>query len=438
MTAPPSVPLPKPAQTLRFLVRPIPFMEHWRRKLGETFHASLYGPGEVVFVSSPESVKAIFSRDRVNTIAGGRNIILGPLLGPGSLLLQEGQEHMRRRKLMLPPFHGERMRAYEEAIEEVTRSAIAGWREGETFPLHPTMQEITLEVILRAVFGVSDGKRHDELSDGLTEILAATATPKAVGLLFPGLRDSPPYRRLRRLIDRVDDLLASEISERRSDPAIGERDDILSMLVQARFDDGSEMSDAEVRDQLMTLLLAGHETTATGLAWAFDLLFRHPEQLVRLTEEVRSGDDHAYLDAVIDETLRVRPVVPFTGRELREPTTLDGFDYGPGQVILVAIWLTHTRPDLYPDPFEFRPERFLEASTETYSWVPFGGGTRRCIGAAFAELEMRVALRTILRECDLEPGSNAPERPIRRNVTMSPAGGTPAVIRRRAADLVPS
>ena len=300
------------------------------------------------------------------------------------------------------------------------------------------MQEITLEVILRAVFGVSDGARHDELADGLREILEATASPKAIGLLLPVVRDSPPYRRLRGLIERVDELLASEISERRSDPGIAERDDILSMLIQARFDDGTEMSDREVRDQLMTLLLAGHETTATGLAWAFDLLFRNPEQLARLTEEVRSGDEHTYTDAVIDETLRVRPVVPFTGRELREPTTLDGFDFEPGQVILVAMWLTHTRPDIYPDPFAFRPERFLDGSTETYSWIPFGGGTRRCIGAAFAELEMRVALRTILRECDLEPATEAPERPIRRNVTMSPAGGTPALMKRRTGVLVPS
>ncbi len=374
----------------------------------------------------------------MNTIAGGRNIILGPLLGQHSLLLQEDEEHMRRRKLMLPPFHGERMRAYEDVIADVTHSAIAQWREDEPFPLHPTMQEITLEVILRAVFGVSDGSRHDELSAGLREILEATASPKALGLLFPVVRDSPPYRRLRGLIERVDELLAAEISEHRSDPEIADRDDILSMLIQARFDDGTEMSDREVRDQLMTLLLAGHETTATGLAWAFDLLFRNPEQLARLTEEVRSGDDHDYTDAVIDETLRVRPVVPFTGRELREPTTLDGFDFEPGQVLLVAMWLTHTRADLYPEPFAFKPERFLDGSTETYSWIPFGGGTRRCIGAAFAELEMRVALRTILRECELRPASEAPEKPIRRNVTMSPAGGTPALMKRRSGVLVPS
>jgi len=425
------VPLPKPVQTARFLVRPISFMEHWRRELGETFGASLYGPGDVLFVSDAESIKALFKRDRVNTIAPGRNIILKPLLGEGSLLRQEGDEHLRRRKLMLPPFHGERMRAYEDVITEATEAAISQWREGEAFALHPTMQAITLEVILRAVFGVEEGKRHDELSAGLTEILAATGSPRAIGLLFPITRNSPPYRRLQALIDRVDELLAEQIAERRADPGLGEREDILSMLVSARFEDGTEMSDSEVRDQLMTLLLAGHETTATALAWAFDLLFRRPDAFERLREEIRSGDGHEYLDAVISETLRVRPVVPFTGRELREPTTLDGFDLEPGQIILAAIWLTHTRADLYPEPYAFRPERFLDDAPETYSWVPFGGGTRRCIGAAFAQLEMRIALGTIIRECDLRPASERPERPIRRNVTMSPAGGTPAILERR-------
>ena len=433
MPSPPQVPLPKPVQTLRFVVRPISFMEHWRRELGETFGASLYGPGDVVFISGADSLKALFSRDRVNTIAPGRNIVLKPLLGEGSLLRQEGEEHLRRRKLMLPPFHGDRMRAYEDVIADVTRSAIAEWRPGEPFALHPTMQAITLEMILRAVFGVEDVSRHDELSDALTEILAATATPRAVGLIFPVVRDSPPYRRLAALMDRTDELLAREISDRRSDPDLARREDILSMLVTARFDDGSEMSDSEIRDQLMTLLLAGHETTATALAWAFDLLFRHPDAYERVRDEARAEEGHEYLDAVIEETLRVRPVVPFTGRELREATTLDGFDFAPGQVILASIWLAHTREDHYPDPYAFRPERFLDGDTETYSWVPFGGGTRRCIGASFAQLELRIALGTILRDCDLEPATDRFEPPVRRNVTMSPANGTPAILSGMAA-----
>jgi len=430
MTAPPSVPLPKPAQTLRFLVRPIPFMEHWRRKLGETFHASLYGPGEVVFVSSPESVKAIFSRDRVNTIAGGRNIILGPLLGPGSLLLQEGQEHMRRRKLMLPPFHGERMRAYETVIAQATERAVERWPVAEPFAMHPSMQAITLEVILRAVFGVEDADRRDELSRALVEILGATASPTTVGLITPGVRRLPIYRRFDRLRARADELLYAEIDERRRDGDLDGREDILSMLVAARFEDGSTMSNEELRDQLMTLLLAGHETTATALAWTFDLLLHRRDALARLCEELEV-DEHTYLEAVVDESLRVRPVVPFTGRKLLEAAELGGYELLRGTTVLAAIYLTNTRPEAYPDPYSFRPERFLEDAPDTYSWIPFGGGTRRCIGAAFAQLEMRVAIETILRSVELRAASPEPERPVRRNVTLSPANGTVVVLERR-------
>jgi cytochrome P450 len=425
--APPRVPLPKAVQTLRFLVRPGPFMERWRSELGETFHASVYGPGELVFISDPESLKRLFAADRVNTIAPGRNIILKPLLGPGSLLLQEGSEHLRRRKLMLPPFHGERMRAYEQVIADATERAMASWPEDQPFPLHPSMQAITLDVILRAVFGITDAARRDQLGAALVEILGATATPRAVGFIVPGVRRSPVYRRLARLSARIDELLAAEISERRADPALAHRSDILSMLVLARFDDGSRMEDAELRDQLMTLLLAGHETTATALAWTFDLLFRRPDAMARLVADVDSGETE-YLDAVIEESLRVRPVVPFTGRELREPAHLGGYDHAAGTIIMAAIALTHTRPDLYEDPYAFRPERFLESDPETYSWIPFGGGTRRCIGAAFAQFEMRVALTTILRGCELRPGAARPERAIRRNVTMSPADGTLAIL----------
>jgi cytochrome P450 len=405
-------------------------MERCRAELGETFHASVYGPGELVFVSDPDSLKRLFGADRVNTIAPGRNIILKPLLGAGSLLLQEGSEHLRRRKLMLPPFHGERMLAYEDVIAAATERAMSAWPAEEPFPLHPSMQAITLEVILRAVFGVEDERRRDELSEALVAILGATATPRAVGLIVPGLRSAPGYRRLAALSNRIDTLLTEEIDERRADPELDERGDILSMLVAARFEDGSRMEDAELRDQLMTLLLAGHETTATALAWTFDLLFHRPDALERLTDEVRNGGGE-YLDAVIEESLRVRPVVPFTGRELREPAELGGYELEAGTVVMAAILLTHTREDIYPRAREFRPERFLEADTETYSWIPFGGGTRRCIGAAFAQFEMRVALETILRSSDLRPGAAEPERPIRRNVTMSPAGGTVAVLERR-------
>ncbi len=427
----PRVPLSKPLQTARFIARPIPFMEKWRTELGETFHASLFGPGEIVFVSDPPSLKSLFGADRVNTIAPGRNIILRPLLGPGSLLLQEDEEHLRRRKLMLPPFHGERMRAYETVIAEATERAIAGWPQDREFPLHPSMQAITLEVILRAVFGVEDAGRRDQLSRCLVEILGATASPAAVGFATPGVRRLPLYRRLAQLRGRADELLFAEIAERRRDRDAAEREDILSLLVSARFEDGSAMDDAELRDQLMTLLVAGHETTATGLAWTFDLLLHRPEALERLRAELEAGE-REYLDAVVTESLRVRPVVPFTGRELRADAELGGYELAAGTVVMAAIYLAHTRADVYEQPFAFMPERFLgDDAPETFSWVPFGGGTRRCIGAAFAQLEMRVAIETILREVELRPASSDPERPIRRNVTLSPANGTRVIAQRR-------
>ena len=421
---PPEVPLPKPVQTARFIFRPLPFFEHWRRELGETFRARLFGPGEVVFLSDPESIKRLFTADRVNTIAPGRNIILEPLLGSSSLLLQTDGEHLRRRKLMLPPFHGERMRGYEGVIREVTERTVAGWPREREFALHPSMQEITLEVILRAVFGIEDAGRREDLRASLVEVLASTASPAAVGFTAPGIRRLPPFRRIAALRARADQLLYAEIAEHRRRPDLAERDDILSMMLTARFDDGSRMDDRELRDQLMTLLLAGHETTATGLAWAFDLLLHTPGTLERLREELAAGDG-AYLDAVVEETLRVRPVVPFTGRLLRQDSELGGYALRSGTVILVGIYLAHTRADNYPDPFAFRPERFLgDSPPETYSWIPFGGGTRRCIGAAFAELEMRVAIETILSLVDLRPASPRPEKPVRRNVTLSPANGS--------------
>jgi cytochrome P450 family 135 len=425
---PPEVPLPRALQTARFVVRPVAFFERYRRELGETFAARLLGPGDVVFVSDADSIKRLFGADRVNTIAPGRNIVLRPLLGPRSLLLQEGEEHLRRRKLMLPPFHGERMRAYESAIAEITEDEIGGWPAGEEFAIHPSMQSITLEVILRAVFGVTDAGRRRQLRDGLVAILAESASPAAVGLTVPGLRRLPHYREFARRVERTDELLAAEIAERRSDPELDQRDDILSMLVAARFDDGSQMSDSELRDQLMTLLLAGHETTATGLAWTFDLLLHHPEAHRRLLDELDAGESE-YLDAVIEESLRIRPVVPITGRLLHQPATLGGYELEPGTIVLVAIYMAHTNPETFAEPFAFRPERFLDEGPETYSWVPFGGGTRRCIGAAFAQMEMRIVLRSVLGAIQLEPADSQLERPVRRNVTMSPRHGTRVMAR---------
>ena len=420
--------MPAALQTFGVVARPVPFFESCRRRFGETFSLRVLRAGELVFISDTPSLKRLFAADRRNTIAPGRNVVLKPLLGDHSLLLQEGDEHLRRRKLMLPPFHGERMRAYEAVMAAAANRAVDAWPVGRAFRLHPSMQAITLDVILTAVFGVEDDARREALRERLIEILATTRSPLAIGMTIDRMQALPRFRRVARMIAEVNEILFAQITERRDDPALGHRKDILSMLVAARFEDGSAMSDREVRDQLMTLLLAGHETTATGLAWAFDLLFRAPDKLNCLSTEVAANDGHEYLDAVIKETLRVRPVVPFVGRELREPSELGGYDLPAGTNVMPAIHLAQTRPDIYPRPYEFRPERFLEDHPDTFAWIPFGGGTRRCIGAAFAEFEMRVVLATILRRATLRPASDRPERIVRRNVTLSPRRGTPAVL----------
>jgi cytochrome P450 family 135 len=429
MALPPGPRAPATLQTIRLLAKPVPFFESARRRYGEPFTAHVLRAGRLVFISDPPSIKALFAADRDNIVAPGRNVVLAPLLGERSLLLLNGPEHLARRKLMLPPFHGERIRAYEQVMEEATEREISRWPLDREFRIHPSMQAITLEVIMRAVFGVGEDRR-DDLRERLLGILAATRSPLAIGLTIPAVRSVGAFRRVRRTIAETDEILAAEIGERRADPDLASREDILSLLVAARDEDGEGMSDAELRDQLLTLLMAGHETTATALAWAFDLLFRRPESMERLRAEVE-GDEHSYLDAVAEETLRLRPVVPFVGRQLRVPMELGGHQLPAGTVVMPSIYLAHTRADLYPEPYAFRPERFLAESPETFSWIPFGGGTRRCIGAAFAQVEMRVVLRTVLRMVELRAASTEPEEAVRRNVTLSPRNGTPALVARR-------
>jgi cytochrome P450 len=418
MSSFPAGPSEAPAiQTARWLARPIAFMESCRRRYGDTFSVTFQGfRTPLVMVSSPEVIRALYA-ERGHNLPPGRTVTLGPLVGARSLLLLEGSEHLSRRKVMLPPFHGDRMRAYEPVVLEATERELDGWPLGTRFPVHPSMQAITLEVILRAVFGVSErGPLHDLLRD----LLSATISRELqVSVLFGRTK---PLDRLRERAAEIDTRLLAEIASRRSNPGA----DICSLLVQARFEDGSAMTDREVRDQLMTLLLAGHETTATGLAWTLDLLTRNPAVLAR----ARAGGED-YLRAVIAESLRLRPVVPLAGRRLVVDLEADGVRLEAGTDVTPAIWLAHTRPESYPDPYAFRPERFLDKPPSTYTWIPYGGGVRRCLGAAFAEMEMRVALGVILRRFDLRAGSRRAERVARRNVTFSPRHGTRVIATRR-------
>ena len=415
-------------QTARWLLRPISFLESCRRRYGDTFSVRFLGfRTPMVMLSDPEAIRALYANSE-HGLPPGRTLALRPILGARSLLLLEGRDHLARRRLMLPPFHGARMRAYEETVRDVVARDVATWPEGEPFALHPRMQRVTLEVILRAVFGVTDEARRERLAGLLGGLLADTASARLqFGVLlsrrFGGPDPLTPLQARRREIDAQLDV---EIAERRADP----REDILSMLVEARFEGGAPLDDAEIRDQLMTLLLAGHETTATGLAWTFDLLVRHPAVLDRLVTAV-DADEQAYVRAVVSESLRLGPVVPLAGRRLAAPLAVNGYELPAGTDVTPAIWLAHTRADRYPEPFAFRPERFVDGAPSTFAWIPFGGGVRRCIGAAFAEMEMRVALAEILQRKTVGAASRSAERIARRNVTFSPAGGTRLIARSR-------
>jgi cytochrome P450 len=432
VTLPPEPTSSPLVQTLRWSFRPLPFMQENRERYGDSFSVKfLTFERPMVMISDPAAIKALYT-ERSHGLPPGRDIILTPIVGPRSLLVTEGADHLAHRKLMLPPFHGERMRSYQPLVEEIVDREIDTWPLGEEFPIHPRMQAITLEVILKVVFGIADGPRFERLRTVLTKVLEETASPFAqlIGLASRRFGGRGPWAKFEKQLKEADELLYAEIAEHRASGAYEEREDILSLMMQARFEDGSEMSDSDLRDQLMTLLLAGHETTATALAWTFDLLLRHAEPMRRLRESLEAGEED-YLRAVISESLRLRPVVPLAGRRLSTELVSDGLTLPAGTDVTPAIWLTHTRADAYPEPFAFRPERFLDDGPDTYAWVPFGGGIRRCIGAAFAEFEMRIALREVLTRCELHKASPAPEKIGRRNITLSPRAGTPVVLSAR-------
>ena len=421
-------------QTARWLLAPAEFMESCRRRFGDAFTVRFLGfERPMVIVSHPDTIRALYT-ENAHRLPPGRTLALRPIMGAQSLLLLEGEAHLERRRLMLPPFHGERMRAYEPAITRIARAEIDRWQPGAPLVLHPRMRAITFEVILRLVFGVTDDTRLERLRELLPRFLDRTASPALSFrvLLARRLGRPDPLERLAAAGGEIDDVLYAHIAARRA--AGGDGDDVLSMLLAARFGDGSAMSDGELRDQLVTLLLAGHETTATALAWTFDLLAHDPAVLERLTTEVRGGDD-TYLRAVIAESLRLRPVLPLAGRRLARELRAGPYALPPGTDVSPSIWLLHTREDLYPQPRAFRPERFLEGAAPAYGWIPFGGGVRRCIGAAFAELEMRVVLSEVLTALELAPATPRPETIARRNLTFAPRHGTRVIVTRREAPL---
>jgi cytochrome P450 len=431
MTGAPSLPgprMPAPVQSILYATSRTQFLEHCRRRYGDDFSLRLMALPPVAYLSSRDSVARLFKAPPDDARAGEANLPGAAIVGPGSLLLLDGSRHLTERKLLLPSFHGNSVQAFTDVVRDATAHALSSWPTGQPLALWPRMQAITLEVILRAIFGIRDPVRFARLR----ELLPTTINVSPLLLLQPRLRLNlgrlNSWGRMLGARSAVDELLFEEIARRRKQPAEPPQSDVLSLLLSTTHDDGSALTDAELRDELMTLVLAGHETTATALAWAFERLARHPEAW----QHLRRDDSGQYVDAVINETLRVRPIVSAVARILHEPLALAECTLPAGTLAMAGIDLVHTASDAYPDANDFRPERFLgEQPVERYAWIPFGGGTRRCLGAALAVAEMRIVLSAVVRQFDLEPTSKAPERPHARAVVNGPQHGCEVRLTRR-------
>ncbi|HWO16686.1 MAG TPA: cytochrome P450 [Solirubrobacterales bacterium] len=390
-------------------------------RYGDMFTLKIAYEGKWVMLADPEAVRQVFTGDPRVFHAGEGNQILAPVLGRNSILVLDEKPHMSQRKLLLPPFHGARMQGYERTMSEIAAAEIERWPTGVPYALRPRMQAMTLEIILRTVFGVGNEERLAPLREALRDFLDLTTNPRMLlPLILMGPNRVRRFPAFRRRVERVDGLIYREIAERRRVGDLEERDDILSMLVAARHEDGSPMSDEEMRDELLTLLVAGHETTATSLSWAVERLSRHPEKLARLRDEAEAGDDDAYMTATIQETLRLRPVISIVIRRLTEPVEIGGYELPAGVSVTPSVYLVHRNPEIYPDPGSFKPERFLDNPPGTYTWIPFGGGIRRCLGASFAQFEMAVVLRELVRRHRIRPANPKPERIFRRAITETP------------------
>ncbi len=428
-TLPPALKLPPAIQGGIGFVAPLWFMRTLRRRYGPTFRIDVPVFGEAVVISDPADIKQLFTTSQ--EVADNLDVNLGRVLGPNSFFAITGEAHKRQRKLLVPPFHGRRLRAYEEIVAEEAVREMATWPQGREFATLGSMMRITLNAILRAVFGAGGAElaRLRVLLPAMVKLgsrLAVLPVPR------DGLGPWNPWERAFAYRCEYDAIVDRLIATAKQDPRLDERDDVLALMLQSRYDDGTGMSRDEIADQLLTLLTAGHETTATTLAWAVERLRRHPAVLKRLVDEADAGETKLR-DATILEVQRVRPVIDKTARQVHAPSMrLGQWTLPRGQVILVSIYLIHYDEALFPDARRFNPDRFLGARPDTYQWIPFGGGVRRCIGAAFAGMEMNVVLRTLLRDFTLEPTTEPGERWHSRGIAYCPAKGGRAVVRRRS------
>ena len=433
-------------QTVRRILNPLYYLDSNYQRYGDIFisQSSIFPPQ--VIISNPQAIQEIFTADSKLFKFGLVNQITLPLVGSNSLLLLDGARHLQQRKLLMPPFHGERMKAYGQIIRNTAEKVINNWTPGKSVIAQSTMQEISLQVILHAVFGLSEGERYQQIQQLMINMFSLFSNPLNATFLFikslqKDLGAWSPWGGFLRQRQRLDELLYQEIRGRKTQSQpLGQ--DILSLLISARDEAGKPMSDVELRDELMTMLFAGHETTATALAWALYWIHYTPEVREKLLQELNSIDVEncepaeitklPYLNAVCCETLRIYPILFFTfPRLLQAPMQLMGYNIPKGMVLSPCIYLVHHRPDIYPEPKRFKPERFLERQFSPYEYLPFGGGNRRCIGMAFAMFEMKLVLAKVLSRYSLELAENRPVLPVRRGLTMAPAGGVPLVVKGR-------
>jgi cytochrome P450 len=428
---PPGPRLPRLAQSALWALNPGALSRYCQRRFGEVFTLRPLGIGDVVVLTRPEAIREVFTGDREVFRAGEANAVMGPMVGRHSLLLLDGERHLRHRRMLSAPFHGEAVRAYGERIAANAAQEVERWPAGEEFAIRPRMQAITLEVILQTVIGVSDERRLRRLRVLLRRLTRVGIAEMWLVWAYPQLLDSRAVRRLStlRVLPEVDRLLYEEIAAHRAGGAAGSihREDVLTLLLSARDEQGEGLSDEELRDHLLTLLVAGHETTTTALAWCFERLLRHPAAQARLEREIADGEEEVYLEAVINETLRVRPVIDAVWRKLSAPAEVAGRLLPAGATVMPSIVLVQDS-EAFPDAQAFRPERFLEGSAPPYTFIPFGGGPRRCIGASFAMMEMRAIVRTVLERVQLRALNPRDERVKVHHITLVPARGGRVIV----------
>lgn len=425
--------LPGSVQSLQWFRDPVRFMERNRERHGPIFSVRLGPLRRCSFVADPTTAWQVLTGSPELMRMGSTNGIFRPVLGNDSLFLLDGEEHKRHRALLMPAFHRGSVRRFSGLVAELAAREVADWPLGTPFPIQERMRAITLEMVFRVVVGTAGGSRDQALRESIHDLLDLVQNPIAVLPAFQReLGGRSPFGRLMTIVEGIDRLLRDEISERRSDPTAAERDDVLSMLVRPKTHEDGFLSDRQVRDELLTMLIAGHETTATALAWSFERLLRHPDVHRRLLDELDVGADDALLDAVIRESLRQRPVLPITARKLTSPVELAGYVFPKGWTLMPCIYLIHNDPEVFPEPERYDPDRFLASDAPSSRvWLPFGAGPRHCIGSGLAMMAIKVIMRTMLTRVELRPERSEPERIVRRNFTLGPEFGARVICERR-------